>query len=97
MRWLDRCRMAVLMLFRRRSESARLDGEVQFHLDQQVKENIARGPAPDEARFAALRNSAILHSFGMKRAPVGVGTGWRNFCAICAMAHAPSSVRQVFP
>jgi predicted permease len=47
--------MAVLMLFRRRSESARLDSELQFHLDQQIKENIARGLDPDEARYAALR------------------------------------------
>ena len=55
MRWFDRFRMAVLMLFRRQSETARLNDELQFHLDQQVKENIARGLAPDEARYAALR------------------------------------------
>jgi predicted permease len=55
MRWFDRFRMAVLMLFRRKSETARLSDELQFHLDQQVKENIARGLAPDEARYAALR------------------------------------------
>jgi predicted permease len=55
MRWFDRFRMAVLMLLRRQSETARLDDELQFHLDQQVKENIARGLAPDEARYAALR------------------------------------------
>ncbi len=55
MRWFDRFRMAVLMLFRRQSETTRLNDELQFHLDQQVKENIARGLAPDEARYAALR------------------------------------------
>jgi hypothetical protein len=55
MRWFDRFRMAVLMLFRRQSETARLNDELQFHIDQQVKENIARGLAPDEARYAALR------------------------------------------
>ena len=47
--------MAVLMLFRRQNETARLNDELQFHIDQQVKENIARGLNPDEARFAALR------------------------------------------
>src|SRR5580693_7378448 len=55
MRWLDQLRMAVLMLFRRQQQSARLNDELAFHLDQQVKENIARGVAPDEARYAALR------------------------------------------
>ena len=55
MRWFDRFRMAVLMLFRRQSETARLNDELQFHIDQQVKENIARGLDPDEARYAALR------------------------------------------
>ena len=55
MRWLNRFRMAVWMLFRRQTETARLNDELQFHLDQQVKENIAKGFAPAEARYAALR------------------------------------------
>jgi predicted permease len=55
MRWLERFRMAMLMLFRRQTASARLNDELQFHLEQQVKENIASGLNPDEARYAALR------------------------------------------
>jgi predicted permease len=55
MRWIEQFRMAILMLFRRKAETARLKDELAFHLDQQVKENIARGMAPEEARYAALR------------------------------------------
>jgi hypothetical protein len=55
MRWLERFRMAMLMLFRRKSETARLNDELQFHLEQQVAENIAHGMTRDEARSAALR------------------------------------------
>jgi hypothetical protein len=55
MHLLDRFRMAVLMLLRRRSETARLDNELQFHLDQQIQENMAKGLGPSEAREAALR------------------------------------------
>jgi predicted permease len=55
MRWLERFRMAMLMLFRRRAETARLNDELQFHLEQQVAENMAHGLSPDEARSAALR------------------------------------------
>src|SRR6202453_2878390 len=55
MRWFDRFRMAMLMLFRRRVQTARLDNELQFHLDQQIKENPAHGMPPTEARYAALR------------------------------------------
>jgi predicted permease len=55
MRWLDQLRMAMLMLFRRKTETARLNDELGFHLDQQIKENIAGGMAPEEARYAALR------------------------------------------
>ena len=55
MRWLEQCRMAVLMLFNRRREAARLNAELEFHLEQQVAENIGRGMAPEEARMAALR------------------------------------------
>ena len=55
MRWFEKFRMAMLMLFRRQNQTARLNDELQFHIDQQVKENIARGLNPDEARYAALR------------------------------------------
>lgn len=55
MRWLERFRMAVLALFRRDRETARLNDELQFHLEQQVSENIAKGMSPAEARSAALR------------------------------------------
>ena len=63
MRWLERIRIATLMLFRRQQQTARLNDELQFHLDQQVKENIARGLSSEEAHYAALRtfgNPALL-------------------------------------
>jgi putative ABC transport system permease protein len=40
-------------LFQRRRSAQRLVAELQFHLDQQVAENIAAGMRPDEARRAA--------------------------------------------
>ncbi|HEY2360689.1 MAG TPA: ABC transporter permease [Candidatus Angelobacter sp.] len=55
MRWVQRLRMVMLMLFSRKSEKDRLSTEVQFHLDQQIAENIGAGMSPDEARAAALR------------------------------------------
>jgi len=55
MRWMQRLRMAMLMLFRRNSEKDLLNAEVQFHLEQQVAENIDVGMPPEEARAAALR------------------------------------------
>jgi predicted permease len=47
--------MRALMLFRRRNAAARLDQELQFHLEQQVAENLTAGMEPAEARSAALR------------------------------------------
>lgn len=55
MRFLDRFRMATLMLFRRQAETQRLNDELQFHLQQQIAENISRGMSADQARSAALR------------------------------------------
>src|SRR6201996_9395435 len=55
MRWWERFRMAVSMLFRRHEQTGRLNDELQFHLDQQVQENLARGLSPEEAHYAALR------------------------------------------
>jgi predicted permease len=55
MRWVERFRMALLTLFRRQNETARLNDELQFHLEQQVAENIANGMSPEEAHSTALR------------------------------------------
>ncbi len=43
------------MLFRRHQAASRLDDELQFHLEQQIAENIAAGMSAEEARHAALR------------------------------------------
>jgi predicted permease len=55
MRWFDQLCMALLSLFRRQNQSAQLNSELQFHLEQEIRENIARGLSPEEARYAALR------------------------------------------
>lgn len=63
MRWLDRSWMKVRMLFGRGHEGARLDDELQFHLERQIAENVAAGMSAEEARYAALRtfgNPALL-------------------------------------
>jgi predicted permease len=55
MRWLTRSRMAMTTLFRREAETARLDDELDFHIEQQTAENVAAGMSLVEARLAALR------------------------------------------
>jgi predicted permease len=55
MRWVERFRMAMLMLFRRKREAARLNAELEFHVEQQIAENVGRGMEPEQARSAALR------------------------------------------
>jgi predicted permease len=55
MRWVERFRMAMLMLFRRKAETERLNRELEFHLEQQIAENIGNGMEPEQARFAARR------------------------------------------
>src|SRR5271155_497695 len=50
-------------LFRRNRIAQRLHDEIQFHLDQQIAENIAAGMSREEARYAAMRtfgNSTVL-------------------------------------
>jgi predicted permease len=63
MRLLDRIRIAWRMLFWRGPEAMHLDDELQFHLEQQVAENMAAGMSGEAARQAALRlfgNPAVL-------------------------------------
>lgn len=55
MRWLKTIWLRLQHLFLRNRFSRDLDKEMQFHLDQQIAENLAAGMTPKEARRAALR------------------------------------------
>ncbi len=55
MRWLSQLVMQCRGLFLRGRAGNELQDELQFHLEQQIAENIAAGMNPDEARLAALR------------------------------------------
>jgi hypothetical protein len=55
MRWLRKLLMQCQMLLRRDRAGEQLQHELQFHLDQQIAENLAAGISPEEARHAALR------------------------------------------
>jgi predicted permease len=55
MRWPHQFLLRSKMLFRRDRAGKQLQDELQFHLDQQVAENLAAGNSPEEARRAALR------------------------------------------
>jgi Acidobacterial duplicated orphan permease len=63
MRWLDQARKSTATLFRRERETARLDEEMRFHLEQEEAERVARGATPGEARRSArleFGNPAML-------------------------------------
>jgi len=63
MAWTHSFWLRLQSLFHRLRITQRLDDEFQFHLDQQIAENIAAGMNPDEARYAAIRafgNPAVL-------------------------------------
>jgi predicted permease len=55
MRWLSQLLMKCRTLFLRGRAGNELQDELQFHLEQQIEENVAAGMSPDEARLAALR------------------------------------------
>ena len=55
--WARRLWLRLQTLFRRERAEQRLDDEVQFHLEQQIAENIAAGMNPQEARYAAMRQA----------------------------------------
>src|SRR5215470_16284827 len=53
--WTRHLLMRLQTLFRRRINKRELDDELQFHLGQQIAENVAAGMSREEARCAALR------------------------------------------
>ena len=63
MLWAQRLWLRLQTLFRRERAVRLLDDELQFHLDEQIAENVAAGMSREEARHAAMRafgNSTVL-------------------------------------
>jgi predicted permease len=54
-RWMDIARLRLRSLFGKAQVEAELDRELRFHLEEQTRENVARGMSPEEARAAARR------------------------------------------
>jgi len=55
MMWAQRFWLKLQGLFRSNRNAQQLDDEIQFHLEQQIAENIARGMSHGEACHAAMR------------------------------------------
>jgi hypothetical protein len=55
MRILDKARLRLRSLCRRRNVDFELEAELRFHLDQLIEEKISSGMPPEEARRAARR------------------------------------------
>src|SRR5438034_10530003 len=55
MAWVHRLWLRLQSLFLRKGLAKELDGEMQFHLDELIAENIGAGMSREEARSAALR------------------------------------------
>jgi len=53
--WARRFWLRLQTLFRRNRSTQRLNAEIQFHLDQQVAENLAAGMSREEAHYSARR------------------------------------------
>jgi len=53
--WPRQIWLRLQTLFHRGRSTQRLDDEIQFHLEQQIAENVASGMSPQEARSAAMR------------------------------------------
>src|SRR5215467_3765047 len=62
MSWAEPLWLRLKPLFRRGQVARELDGEIQFHLEQQTAENIALGMSPGEARLKAIRSFGNLAS-----------------------------------
>lgn len=63
MLWTRRLWLRLQTVFRGTHVTKRLDDELQFHLDQQIAENVAAGMTREEARHAAMRlfgNATVL-------------------------------------
>jgi len=75
--WPRRFWLKLQSLFRRNRNAQQLNDEIQFHLDQQIAENIAAGMSPGEARHAAMRafgSPTVLREEAQRLC----GCSWKN-------------------
>ena len=71
--WFQRLWFKFRTLFLRQRIAQRLDDEIQFHLEQQIAENIAAGVSGDEAGYAARR---VFGNVTSVKEEVRVMWGW---------------------
>src|SRR5260221_11523851 len=76
MLWAQRLWLRLQTLFRRDRTAQRLHHEIQFHLDQQISENIAAGMSLEEARYTAQRTFGNP-TFLKEKTRDTWGWGWR--------------------
>jgi predicted permease len=55
MRWIHKFLLRLRSLFRKNRVERELSGELRFHLEKLIEENVSKGMTPQEARYAALR------------------------------------------
>jgi hypothetical protein len=53
--WLYTLPLRLRLRFRRKQADQELIDELRDHLEQQIKDNVARGMSPEDARYCALR------------------------------------------
>src|ERR1700693_5834877 len=53
--WFHTLRLRLRSFFRRKQVDLDLKDELRDHLEQQIKENLAAGMSPEDARYSALR------------------------------------------
>ncbi|HEV2417552.1 MAG TPA: permease prefix domain 1-containing protein, partial [Terriglobia bacterium] len=55
MRWIHKLSLRLRSLFHKGSVERELSDELRFHLEKLIEQNLGKGMAPEEARYAALR------------------------------------------
>lgn len=66
MMWTRRLWLKLQGLFGRNRNAQRLEDEIQFHLNQQIAENLAAGMGLEEARYAASSQGVGIGTIGAK-------------------------------
>src|SRR5256885_17233474 len=77
--WVQRLWFKFRTLLLRQRIAQRLDDEIQFHLEQQIAENIAAGVSRDEAGHAARR---LFGNAAWGKEGARVIGGWEVWAAI---------------
>src|SRR5213592_4721106 len=88
-RWFRQMTLRLRTLFQRNRVERELEEEFQFHIEQRIELEIARGLSPEDARSAALR---AMDGVQLRKGNAAICDARTTSMTFCAISSTPAAI-----